>query len=449
MNKLLIFFTFYILPFTLSAGEIHEFKLDNGLKIIVKEDHRAPVVVSQVWYKVGSSYEQTGKTGLSHMFEHMMFKGTKKYKPNEFSRIMAKNGARENAFTSNDYTAYFQRIEKSRLEICFELEADRMRNLLLKKEEFEKERKVVMEERRMRTDDKPISLTNEAFYATVFKTSPYRNPTIGWMYDLENLTLDDMQNWYERWYAPNNAILVVVGDVEPKKVFDLAKKHFGVLKPSENPQEIVRPEVKQFGIQRITVKRPAKLPYLTMGYKVPVLKNLPKDEQWEAYALELLAYVLDGGNSARFEKNLVRGQEIATMIGASYDLNYRLNSLFSFYGIPAKKYTVVELENAIHEQIKLIQEKPVAQEELERIKVQLKTSKIYEQDSLFYQGMQIGMLEAIGVNNKILDEYLPKISAITPAQIQAVARKYFIDDSLTIAVLEPLALENKKADGTK
>ena len=214
-----------------AGGAVHEYRLDNGLKLIVKEDHRAPVMVSQVWYRVGSGYESDGVTGVSHVLEHMMFKGTDKHAPGEFSRIIAENGGQENAFTSQDYTAYFQRMEAGRLPVSFELEADRMRNIKLSEEEFRKEIKVVMEERRMRTDDKPTAQTFEQFAATAYTTSSYRIPTIGWMNDLENMTLADLQQWYRRWYAPNNAILVVVGDVDPEAVLAQAKKHFGPLRP--------------------------------------------------------------------------------------------------------------------------------------------------------------------------------------------------------------------------
>ena len=195
----------------LAGSEVHEFRLDNGLKLLVKEDHRAPVMVSQVWYKVGASYEPSGITGVSHVLEHMMFKGTETHPPGEFSRIIAENGGSENAFTSQDYTTYFQRMEKSRLPISLELEADRMRRLQLQDEEFQKEIRVVMEERRMRTDDKPTALTYEQFRATAYMASSYRSPTIGWMNDLENMELSDLADWYRRWYAPNNATLVVVG----------------------------------------------------------------------------------------------------------------------------------------------------------------------------------------------------------------------------------------------
>jgi zinc protease len=422
---------------SLMAGEVHEFTLDNGLQLIVKEDHRAPVVVSQVWYKVGSSYEPEGKTGLSHMLEHMMFKGTEKYPAGEFSRIMDMNGASQNAFTGTDYTAYFQTLEKSRLPISFEMEADRMRSLLLKEQEFVKEQKVVAEERRMRTEDRSISFMYETFKATAYQTSPYQNPVIGWMNDIENYTLPDLQVWYERWYAPNNATVVVVGDVEPQAVLSLAKQHFGPLKPSNIVASPPRPEVEQTGIKRVTVKRPAKLPYLAMGYKVPVLKTLTDAEPWEVYALEVLAHILDGGDSARLSKNLVRGQEIATFASAGYAPFSRLTKLFTFSGIPTDKYTVAELEAAFREQIKQLQTTPVETMELERVKIQLRASQVYELDSIFYQGMKIGMLEAVGLDWQLFERHLENIKAVTAEQVQAVAKKYLIDDHLTVAVLEP------------
>ena len=424
-------------PASVMAGETHEFTLDNRLRLIVKEDHRAPVVVSQVWYKVGSSYEQEGKTGLSHMLEHMMFKGTEKYPAGEFSHIMDLNGASQNAFTSYDYTAYFQTLEKNRLSISFEMEADRMRSLLLMEEEFVKEQKVVAEERRLRTEDRAISFMYETFKATAYQTSPYQNPIIGWMSDIENYTLPDLQAWYERWYAPNNATIVVVGDVEPQAVLTLAKQHFGPLKPSNIAPPQPRPEIEQAGIKRVTVKRPAKLPYLAMGYKVPVLKTIADAKPWEVYALEVLAYILDGGDSARLSKNLVRGQEIATTVSAGYDPFSRLTDLFTFGGIPTDQYTVIELEAALREQIKQLQTTPVETAELERVKIQLRASQVYELDSIFYQGMKIGMLETVGLDWQLFDRYLENIKAITAEQVQIVAKKYLIDDHLTVAVLEP------------
>ncbi len=418
-----------------SVGDVHEYRLANGLKILVKEDHRAPVVVSQIWYKTGASYESNGTTGVAHVLEHMMFKGTKTLGPNEFSRIIAANGGRENAFTGPDYTAYFQQLEKSRLPISFELEADRMANLNLRAEDFAKEVQVVMEERRMRTEDKPRALTYEHFAATAFVNSPYHHPIIGWMNDLENMTVDDMRNWYKDWYAPNNAILVVAGDVDAKDVFELAKKTYGKVKA--RPIPVVKPQTdfEQKGIKRIVVKAPAQVPYMIMGYKVPVVATAKTD--WEPYALEMLASVLNSGESSRFAKELVRGQQIATSVGAGYDIYARLDDLLIFDGSPTSGKTVQELEDAIRAQIKKIKTELVSQTELDRIKAQVVASKVYEKDSVFYQAMQIGTLATVGLDWQLMDQFVERLRAVTPEQVQAVAKKYLIDDGLTVAVLDP------------
>ena len=425
-----------------SSNGVHEYMLANGLKVIIKEDHRAPVVVSQIWYKVGASYEVNGSTGVAHVLEHMMFKGTKRLEANEFSRIISANGGRENAFTGQDYTAYFQQLEKSRLPISFELEADRMANLNLKSEDFKKEIKVVMEERRMRTEDKPRSLTHEHFVATAFVNSPYHHPVIGWMDDLENMNVDDMRGWYASWYAPNNATLVVAGDVNHKDVFELAKKHYGPVKSRSIPKVKPQREFEQKGIRRILVKAPAQVPYFIMGYKVPVVKTAK--EEWEPYAIDMLTSVLDGGASARFSKELVRGQEIATSAGAGYDMHSRLDDLLLFDGTPAKGKTVEDLEKAIRAQLEKLKTELVSQEELDRIKAQVVASKVYEKDSIFYQAMQIGTLETVGLDWRLMDEYVERLNLVTPEQVQAVAKKYLVDDHLTVAVLEPQSSKNIK-----
>ena len=421
-----------------AAPKVSEYRLNNGLKLLVQEDHRAPVAVTQVWYKVGSSYEYGGITGISHMLEHMMFKGTEKHPPGDFSRIIAANGGSENAFTGQDYTAYFQTLEKTRLPVSFELEADRMRNLRLLPEEFAKEQQVVLEERRLRTDDQPRAKLAEQFDAVTYTNSPYKNPVIGWPDDVSGLTVADLGDWYRRWYAPNNATLVVVGDVNPKEVFKLAQEHFGPLKPSQLPMLKPRGEVEQLGPRRMTVRLPAKLPFLVMGYKTPVLKSA--GEEWEPYALEVAAGILDGGNSARLASRLVRGQQIASAAGASYDLYARLPALFMLEGTPVQGTTLQALENALLGEVHRLQEEPVTTEELDRVKAQVLASNIFERDSIFYQAMQLGMTETVGLGWKKVDEYVDKINAVTPQQIQKVAEKYLIDDHLSIAYLEPLPI---------
>lgn len=429
-------------------AEVHEYNFDNGLKLLVKEDHRAPIVVSQIWYKVGSSYEHDGITGISHALEHMMFKGTDKHPPGEFSRIISANGGRENAFTGDDYTAYFQTMEKSRLAISFELEADRMRNLTLPAEEFKKEIEVVKEERRWRTEDKPQSYTYEVAMATAFQTSPYRLPTVGWMADLERMQVSELNDWYQQWYAPNNATIVVVGDVVPQEVYQLAKKYFAGLSAGKITPNVALPEPPQQGIKRITVKRPAEVPYLLMAYKVPVLKtaiDLPDQvEEWEPYALEVLAGVLDGGGSARFASRLVRGKEIAASVGAGYSFATRLDNVFTISGTPSRGKSTAELEQAIKQELTAVREHLVDAKELDRVKAQVVSSDVYEKDSVFYQGMIIGILETVGLSWRHADEYVARIQAITAEQVQAVAKKYLVDDRLTVAMLDPQPMQQQQ-----
>ena len=427
-----------------NTGPVHEFRLKNGLKVLVREDHRAPVVVSQIWYKVGATYEHDGITGVSHMFEHLMFKGTKNLKPGEFSRIISANGGRENAFTGRDYTAYFQRLEKSRLEVSFRLEAERMRNLLFDDAEIEKERKVVMEERRLHTEDNPHSQTYEQFNATAFLSSPTRNPVIGWMRDLESLTKKDLQDWYRAWYAPNNATLVVVGDVDPLQVAKLANKHFGPLQPSTLAIDRERSEIKQMGERRINLYLEAKVPYMIMGYKTPVLRTV--EEDWEVYALDVLASVLDGGSSARFAREIVRGSQVATSVGAGYSATSRLSGLFIFDGTPAAGKSLDDVETAIEKQIERVKTELVSQQELDRIKAQVAAAKVFEKDSMFYQGMQMGIMETVGLDWRILNSYDDRIKAVTPLQLQKVARKYLVTSQRTVARLFPRAQKAAKAN---
>ncbi len=422
-----------------SQATVTEKTLENGLKILVQEDHRSPVVVSQVWYKVGSSYEMNGTTGVAHMLEHMMFKGTDKHPMGEFSRIIAENGGEENAFTGQDYTAYFQTMAAAKLPVSFELEADRMRSLHLLPEELKKELEVVTEERRMRTEDNPRAKMSEHYEAMAYANSPYKHPIIGWATDIANYQIDDLQAWYQRWYAPNNATLVVVGDVKSDDVFALAEQYFGQLKPSEIKPLKPQTEIEQLGVRKMTIKAPAKLPSVIMGYKVPSLKTAKNES--EAYALEVLAGILDGGNSARLSTNLIRGKQLAVSASAGYNLTTRLSNLFELEATPAQGKTVFELESALKNEITRLQNELVSQDELQRIKAQVLASDVYQRDSNFYQAMQLGMLETVGLGWKKADEYVEKVNQVTAQQVQAVARKYLIDDHLNVAYLEPLPIK--------
>lgn len=435
----------WVLP--VPAGQtVYERVLDNGLKVLVKPDRRAPILTSQIWYKVGSSYEHGGLTGVSHVLEHMMFKGTERLAPGEFSRIIAENGGEENAFTGRDYTAYYQNLANDRLEVAFALEAERMRQLALSEGEFAKELEVVKEERRTRTDDNPQSLTFERFNATAYDASPYRNPVIGWAADLDQLTIEDLREWYRLWYAPNNATLVVAGDVDPEQVFRLAEEHFGPLAPEplSPPKQRVEPE--QLGEKRLSVKAPAREPYLLMGFKAPALVDA--EQAWEPYALEVLASVLDGGSSARLSRELVRGSQVAASASASYSAFGRLPGLFLLSGVPAKGRGVGELEAALRAEIERLQTELVDDLELERVRNQLIAEKVYERDSLFYQAAVLGQLEAVGLGWALADVYVDRLAAVTPEQLRAAARKYLVSDRLTVGMLDPQPIDDAHGESS-
>lgn len=420
------------------ANPIEHFQLKNGLDLYVKVDKRAPVVVSQVWYKVGSSYEPNGITGISHVLEHMMFQGTRNYPNDTFSQIIAANGGQENAVTSYDFTYYYQNLSANKLPISFKLEADRMQHLNLTQKDFAKEIKVVREERRMRLDNNPQAITYERFMAAAFLANPYHHPVVGWMSDLNHMTDSDVRSWYQQWYAPNNAIVVVVGDVVPNKVYALAKKYFGPVPAHQLPILKQHPPVPQLGTRIVNVNVPAKLSMLIMGYNVPSIKTTKK--AWVPYALELAAYILDGGNSARLPKHLIRGNQIASSANADYNPFARLSTVFIISGIPAKGHTLSELQKALFLQVQHLKTTLVSNAELRRIKTQLMAQKTYAKDSLAYQAQMIGRLESIGLSWKVGENFIDVINKITPKQIQAVAKKYFTKKRLIIAYLKPEAL---------
>jgi zinc protease len=448
--KTYLLLAFCLLVPTFASAEIQEFKLANGIKLVVQEDHRAPVVVSQVWYRAGALDEVNGKTGVAHVLEHMMFKGTKKVKAGQFSRLIAAAGGKENAFTGQDFTCYFQQLEKSNLPLSFKLEADRMANLVITDEEFAKEIKVVMEERRWRTEDKPQSKVNEQFQAIAFRAHPYARPVVGHMNDLENMNAADAREWYKNWYAPNNATIVVVGDVKAQEVLKLAKQYFGPLKAKKLPARKPQIEPAQIGERRAIVKAPGKLPYLAMGFHAPTINDKASELGWEPYALDVLAGVLSGNASARLNQKLVRETSLAVDVGAGYDSTSRgRESLFELVGTPAEGKTVVELEAALIAEIEKIKMGGVTKQELDRVKAAVIASDVYQRDSMFYQAMQIGQLETMGYSWRLLDEYPEKLKAITSEQIQAVAKKYLVKDNMTIATLDPQPIDpNAKPVGT-
>ena len=422
-----------------AAPKVFEYTLDNGMKVIVQPDHRAPVAVSQVWYKVGSSNEHSGITGVSHVLEHMMFKGTPDYPAGRFSEIIAENGGRENAFTGRDYTAYYQFLGKDRLEIAIKLEADRMRNLSLPEDDFAKELEVVKEERMMRTEDNPQALTYERFNAMAYLNSPYHNPVIGWMEDLDSLKVEDLRAWYDLWYRPNNATLVVVGDVDPEAVLKMANEYFGPVKPGAMPAVKPRLETPQRGERRIYVRATAKVPYIIMGYPVPVANTA--EVEWEPYALDVLSGILDGGNSSRLGRNLLRGQEVASSAGAGYSLTTRHQSLLVLDGAPARGKSIADVEKSLLAEVEKLRTELVSSAELERVKAQVIADDTYQLDSVRHLANQIGVLETVGVGWRLIDDYADKIKAVTAEQVLEVAKKYLLNERRTVAELQPQAAE--------
>lgn len=422
------------ISFTSSSQDINsvaEHTLQNGLKVIVKEDHKAPVVVSMMWYKVGSVDEPRGITGISHALEHMMFRGTPKHPGQEFATIIASLGGQENAFTNNDYTAYYEKISAEHLPKCLELERDRMQNLLIREEDFAHEIKVVQEERLKRTDDNPKALTFERFMAHAHLATGYHHPVIGWMHDLKQMTASDLKDWYKKYYTPNNATLVIVGDVNKKEVFKLTESIFSDLPKSAAISRKQQQEPESLGSKTVTVKHDSNVPLLIMGYQTPSIMKNPHD----AYTLELIAGILDAGQSARLERELVRNTEIAAVASAGYNLYSRYETQFLLFGIPSEKHSLEELQKSMEKEIKKLTEELIPTQELQKVKNQIIADKVFEQDSIFIQAMELGILETIGVGWQAKDNYIENINKITPKDILTVAKSYFTKTNATYAYL--------------
>jgi zinc protease len=418
-------------------------KLSNGMRVIVSEDHRAPTVAQMVWYKAGSVDEVNGKTGVAHVLEHMMFKGTKAVPGGEFSRRVAAIGGRENAFTSRDYTGYFQQIPKDKLAQMMEIEADRMSNLQLTKEDFEKEIKVVMEERRMRTEDQATSIVYEQLIATAFIAHPYRAPVVGWMNDLEAMTYLDAQEWYNTWYTPSNAVLVIAGDVNAKEVIQLAERYYGSIPVRALPARKPQVEPEQRGERRAFVKAAAENPYVVMGFKVPKLVNPETDK--EPYALEVLSAILGLDESGRLTKNVVRGSRVANSSGVNYELASRGPALFLLDGVPAEGKSTKEVEDAVLAEVRKIATEGVSEAELKRIKTQYVAATVFKRDSIFGQARELVALEIIDLSWRDADRILEKIKLVTGEEIKAVAGKYFGDDQRTVMTLLPQPIDKTKS----
>lgn len=428
-----------------TMATVSERVLDNGLKVLVKEDHRAPVAVAQVWYRAGSMDESYGSTGVAHLLEHMMFKGTPKVPAGEFSKRIAALGGRENAFTSRDHTAYFQTLQAGRLEQAMALESDRMAHLTLAPEAFAKEIEVVKEERRLRTDDNPHSRLYEQLMAVAYAEHPYRHPVIGWMNDLENMTVADARQWYERWYAPNNATLVVAGDVHAEQVFAWAEKHYGVIPRRAIPlrKALIEPEPQ--GGRHVVVRAPAKLPVAILAWPVPRLLHPAADV--EPYALEILAGVLDGHSSARLSQSLVKTQRVALDVDAGYDPVSRGPTQFVISLTPTEGRPLSEAVEALKRELQRLVKDGVSETELARAKAQVVAGQVFQQDSLFYQAMQMGEWEVAGLSWRDRAVRFDRLGAVTAEQLRTVAEKYLRDTRMTLAELEPLPMPLASPEG--
>ncbi|MBF0262537.1 MAG: insulinase family protein [Magnetococcales bacterium] len=428
----------WLAPAAASALDTREFTLDNGLKGIVARESKAPVVIVQVWYRVGSADEKPGKTGLSHMLEHMMFQGTETVPPEQFSRIIAREGGEDNASTTTDYTMYYVKLASDRLELALRLEADRMRGLKLAEEEFKSENLVVREERRMRTDADPNQRMLERYRALVFGDHPYGRPVIGAMNEIEALTLTDLASWYQTYYAPNNATLVVVGDVDLEATEKLVRNYFSPL-PAQ--PEIPRPRLpdpprRETPARLEVIDKAAKLPIWMAGYTVPSLAMTPDSN--DAMALDILAAVLGGGNTSRLHNRLIREQALAVSASCSYSGHALSWEQFSLSAMPKAGTDLKAIEAAMFTEVERLQKEPVPARELEKAQNGLIAERVYTMDSIDHIAWVIGRMSLNGVNWRVMfDDYPARVRAVTSADLQRVATRYLQPERLTVGILKP------------
>ncbi|TCB54479.1 insulinase family protein [Acinetobacter terrae] len=420
------------------ARTTFETTLKNGLKVIIREDHRSPMVMTQIWYGVGSSDESGNLLGISHVLEHMMFKGTNKVPNDEFTRLSRIYGGSINASTFTNYTNYYQLYPKTYLPMALELEADRMSNLLLRQQDFDPEIKVVMEERRLRTDDNPRSLAFERFKWIAYPTSHYRQPVIGHMKNLQNIQLEDVKKWYRDWYTPNNAILIIVGDVDSESTLLQVQKYFGDIPARKTPPRNDVLEFDRIGYRHMELNLPVQVPNLYMAWNVRSLVTAKNPQ--DAYALTIIKSLLDSGISSRLQNRLVRDQKILTAISVSYDPYSRGDSLLSISALPADGVSLQEAEKAIQTEIDLLKTELIKPEEVERVTAKFVSNLVYSQDDIAGQAKMIGNLEINGLSFRLMDELPKHFETVTPQDIQRVANIYFTRDNLSTLYLSP---ENK------
>jgi zinc protease len=412
------------------ALDVSEYTLENGLKVLLLEDRKAPTATFQIWYRVGSRDENVGKTGLSHLLEHMMFKGTEKHGPKTFSQTIKRAGGMDNAFTSKEYTGYFQMLASDRIGLPVALEADRMRNLVLTRESVLSERDVVMEERRLRYEDDPQMLVFEKVMALAFLNHPYRWPVIGWMSDLKSLNPDDLNAHYRTYYAPNNAVIIVVGDIKKEEMLSKIKEEFGGIPAGPPIPQTKIEEEEQRGERRFFIRKEAELPFIISAYKVPDLKHD------DSFALEVLGSILSEGKSSRLYQKLVYEQQIALSAWAGYEGLHKDPFLFLTGATAASGKKIEDVEKAINDEIEKIKKAAPSEIEVKKAKNQIEASFIMGQDSIYMQAKTIGTFEMIG-GWKLWERYLEGIRKVTPEDVRRVAEKYLIPDTRTTGILIP------------
>jgi zinc protease len=413
------------------APPVTEATLDNGLRILVLEDHRNPIATIQTWYRVGSRHEIPGATGLTHFLEHMMFKGTPSHGKGEFAQVVEASGGQDNAFTSHDVTSYYVNIAAERVDLILGLEADRMRNLLLDPAEIDSERQVVAEERRSRIEDDPDGYLSEEFLAAAYKAHPYGWPVIGWMSDIQRINAAELRSFYDRYYVPANALLVVAGDVDAPRVIARARETFGTIARSPVPPPMNSVEPPQVGERRVLVyKADARAPIVYIGFHVPNYASP------DAAALELLSTILQEGRASRLHRRLVYERRLALNVGGDYAYLSHDPNLFWFSGTPLPGRSPEELERAIMDEIDLVKSQLVPPEELERAKNQIEAAFVWRQDSVFSRASSLARFELIG-SWRSSETFVPLIRAVTAADLQRVARAYFQAHSRTVGTLLP------------
>jgi len=429
--KFVLILAFIIVPFAAHAA-VKEYTLKNGLKVLIIEDHKAPLATFQIWYRVGSKDEPMGKTGISHLLEHMMFKGTPKYGSKQFSNIIQRNGGTDNAHTTKDYTMYHQTLSSDRIDLSIKLEADRMINLLLEPKEVVAERNVVMEERRMRYEDNPQSSLYEEVITTAFKAHPYQWPVIGWMSDIVSVERKDLYRYYRTYYSPNNAFIVISGDVKAEDILSKVRKAFEHKRPSKRSFIKDRTEEpQQRGEKRVYLKREVELPYILMAYHVP---SFPHED---SFALDVLSTILSGGKSSRLYKNIVYEKRLALNTFADYSGFYKDPFLFVFGGTAAPKKNIEDVEKAIYDEIEKVKKESPSEMEIQKAKNQIEAAFVFAQDSTYSRAFYTGMFEMLG-NWRLMDKYLEGVRKVKPEDVQAAAKKYLIDDNKTVGILVPV-----------